>query len=168
MTDILPRRGRVFAAFVALAIPAVAVAQSVPPPPPQTTTTPQAQQPATPPASPEAEANKRIQALQEQLQITPAQMPQWNSFAQTMRQNAVNTDNLFRERAKEAGSMNALDNMKSYARIARAYADNTEALEKSFAALYAVLSDQQKQTVDTLFREQAQKNAQPAPGNKPG
>jgi periplasmic protein CpxP/Spy len=160
MINAIPRCGSaLFAVFLAIA-PGVAHTQAPPPPPPQTST--------SPPSSPEAQANQRIQALQEQLHITPAQMPQWNAFAETMRQNAINTDNLFRQRAKQATTMNALDNMKSYAQIARAYADNTEALEKSFEALYGVLSDQQKQTVDTLFREEAQRNAQPQQGNKQG
>ena len=95
-----------------------------------------------------------------------AQMPQWNAFAQAMRENATNTDTLFRERAKTVGGMTALDNMKSYAQIARSYADNTEALAQAFAPLYGVLSDQQKQTINTLFREEAAKNTS-SPAAKP-
>ena len=81
-------------------------------------------------------------------------MPQWSTFAQAMRDNAISTDTLFRQRASAAQSMSALDNMKSYAQVARAYADNTENLSVAFEALYGVLSDQQKQTIDTLFRQQ--------------
>jgi hypothetical protein len=86
-------------------------------------------------------------------------MPQWNNFAQAMRDNATSTDALFRQRASAAATMSALDNMKSYARVARAYADNTEALATAFEALYGVLTDQQKQTIDTLFRQEAARTA---------
>ncbi len=148
------RRAALGLAAVLIATAPVAAQQFVPPPPPQTA--------ATPP-SPEAAADQRIQALRAQLHITDAQVPQWNAFAQVMRDNATKTDALFRQRASAAATMNALDNMKSYAAIARAYADNTEALATAFATLYGVLSAQQKQTVDTLFRQDAERTtAQPA------
>ncbi len=51
--------------------------------------------------------------------------------------------------------MNAVDNMHSYAQIARAYADNTEHLATAFDSLYASLSEVQKRAADTLFRQQA-------------
>lgn len=107
------------------------------------------------PAQTEAQAaEQRIQTLQSALQITPAQTPQWTAFAQAMRDNASSTDALFRQRAASAASMNAVDNMKSYAAVARAYADNTQKLSDAFQTLYGTLSDPQKQTADTLFRQQ--------------
>ena len=114
---------------------------------------------ATTPAAPQDAVEQRVRSLQAELRITDAQMPQWSGFAQAMRDSAASTDNLFRQRASTAQSMNALDNMKSYAQVARAYADNTEKLSASFEALYGVLSDQQKQTIDTLFRQQATQSA---------
>ncbi len=101
-------------------------------------------------------ADQRIQTLQAALQITPPQMAQWNSFAQAMRDNAAATDALFRNRAASAATMNALDNMKSYAAVARSYADNTQKLSDAFGTLYAALSDEQKQVADRLFRQQAE------------
>jgi periplasmic protein CpxP/Spy len=115
--------------------------------------------PATAPASPQDDVEQRIHSLQTELRITDAQMPQWNGFAQAMRDNATSTDTLFRQRASTAQSMNALDNMKSYAQVARAYADNTEKLLTAFEALYGVFSDQQKQSIDTMFRQQATQSA---------
>jgi periplasmic protein CpxP/Spy len=131
----------VVAASLVLGIP-VAPAQTVPTPPPTTA-----------PASPQDAAEQRVRSLQAELHITDAQMPQWSTFAQAMRDNAISTGTLFRQRASSQ-SMSALDNMKSYAQVARAYADNTENLSVAFEALYGVLSDQQKQTIDTLFRQQ--------------
>jgi protein CpxP len=144
--------GRALIAVVFLFAPFAAVAQTAPAPPPVTSNTTQA------PPSAQAAADARLSALQSQLHITQAQMPQWNTFAQAMRQNATNTDSLFRQRAKTVAGMTALDNMKSYAQIARAYADDTEALAQAFAPLYDALDDQQKQTINTLFREEATKN----------
>ncbi len=93
-------------------------------------------------------------------------MPQWSTFAQALRDNAISTDALFRQRASAAQSMSALDNMKSYAQVARAYADNTENLSAAFEALYGVLSDQQKQTIDTLFRQQPAQSAGTQPSRR--
>jgi protein CpxP len=143
------RRTALAAAAMLIAVPYAATAQSVPPPP----------QTATNPPSPQSAADQRIQALRTQLHITDAQVPQWNAFAQAMRDNATSTDALFRQRATSAATMSALDNMKSYAQVARAYADNTEALATAFEALYGVLTDQQKQTIDTLFRQEASRTA---------
>jgi cytochrome c551/c552 len=145
------RRSGLIVAAALMAVPCVAAAQSAPPPPPQTT--------APNPPSPQSAADQRIQALRTQLHITDAQVPQWDAFAQAMRNNATSTDALFRQRASAAAKMNALDNMKSYAQVARAYADNTEALATAFEALYGVLSDQQKQAIDTLFRQEAARTA---------
>lgn len=123
--------------------------------------------PNTQPPSPQAAADQRISALQTQLRITPAQTPQWNAFAQAMRDNANSTDALFRQRAGAAATMTAVENMKSYAQVARAYADNTEALAQAFEALYGVLTPDQRQTVDTLFRQQpTQASTAPQPTTK--
>lgn len=109
----------------------------------------------------QAATEQRISGMQSQLAITPAQMSQWNAFAQVMRENALTTDTLFRQRAAGAQTMNASANMISYAQISRAYADGTEKLAAAFQAFYGVLSDQQKLAADTLFRQQAAQATQP-------
>ena len=121
-----------------------------------------AQAPAATPAAASAASNatiaavdQRIQALQSQLGITPAQMPLWTAFGQAMRENAASTDQLFQQRASAAATMSAVDNMHSYATVARAYADDTAKLSTAFDSLYASLSPTQKQAADTLFRQQA-------------
>src|ERR1700757_1919591 len=75
--------------------------------------------------------------------------------------DAGSTDALFTQRANAVASMSAVDNMHSYAQIARAYADNIERLATAFDSLYASLTDTQKQAADTLFRQQAAAAAQP-------
>jgi hypothetical protein len=106
---------------------------------------------------------QRIRALQTQFGITEQQMPLWTALAQAMRDDAASTDQLFRQRASSAPAMNALDNMRSYARVARAYADNTDRLAQAFESLYASLSDAQKQVADSLFRQQTTAAARPRP-----
>jgi hypothetical protein len=72
-----------------------------------------------------------------------------------MRDIAAATEALFTRRAATVATMNAMENMRSYAEIARAYADNTARLATAFDSLYASLSETQKQTADALFREEA-------------
>ena len=160
---------------VALALwltPSVGLAQSAAPLPPtgasaaaaSTAPAPPVAGPSSAPAlssATQAAVDQRIRTLQSQLGITEAQMPLWSAFAQAMRENAAATDALFTQRAGAVATMNAPDNMHSYAQIARAYADNTERLATAFDGLYASLSDTQKQAADTLFRQQATAAAQP-------
>ena len=163
-------------ALVAFLAPAIGFAQSaapvapVPPTTASTTPAPAASSPApaaapaagspAPSAATQAAVDQRIRTLQSQLGITEAQMPLWSAFVQAMRENAAATDALFTQRAGAVATMNAPDNMHSYAQIARAYADNTERLATAFDSLYASLSDTQKQAADTLFRQQATAAAQ--------
>src|ERR1700724_1130623 len=145
-------------ALAALLAPSIGFAQSPAPTPP--TAAPASSSPA-PSAATQTAVDQRIRALQSQLGITEAQMLLWNAFAQAMRDNAASTDALFAQRANAVASMSAVDNMHSYAQIARAYADNTERLATAFDSLYASLTDTQKQAADTLFRQQASAAAQP-------
>ena len=154
----------------ALLVPSIGFAQSaapaapIPPPAAPAASAPAAAAPsgsATPSAATQAAVDQRIRLLQSQLGITEAQMPLWSAFAQAMRDNAAATDALFTQRAGSVATMNAPDNMHSYAQIARAYAENTERLATAFDSLYASLSDTQKQAADTLFRQQATAAAQP-------
>ena len=126
-------------------------------------TSPAAVQPASPAPSAETQAavEQRVKALQSELGITNAQMPIWSSFAQAMRDNAASTDALFSQRAGAVATMSAVENMHSYAQIARTYADSTERLATAFDSLYASLSETQRQAADTLFRQQATAAARP-------
>jgi hypothetical protein len=157
-------------ALAVFLVPSVVLAQAAPSfqlPPPSSAApaaaSPAVAQPASPApsAATQAAVDQRIRALQSQLGITEAQMPLWNAFAQAMRENAASTDALFAQRAGAVATMSAIDNMHSYAQIARAYADNTERLATAFDSLYASLTDTQKHAADTLFHEQAAAAAQP-------
>ena len=149
-----------------LLLPSVGLAQSASTAPvPQTAAVapPAAGQSASPApsAATQTAVDRRIRTLQSELGITETQMPLWTAFARAMRDNAASTDALFSQRANAVASMSAVENMHSYAQIARAYADNTERLATAFDSLYASLTDTQKQAADMLFRQQASAAAQP-------
>jgi periplasmic protein CpxP/Spy len=95
---------------------------------------------------------RRIADLHAKLKITDQQAKQWDAFAQTMRDNARKADEAFRERAQKLPTMSAPDAMKSYADLTETHADNMKKLSSSFSDLYDVLSPDQKQIADAMYR----------------
>ena len=109
---------------------------------------------------------KRIEQLHTQMKITEQQSPQWDAFAQVMRDNAQKTAQAFQDRAQKLPSLNADDSMKSYAALAQLHADNMEKLAAAFSSLYGVLSDEQKKVADSLFRHEQGKRHPLPPKHK--
>jgi len=157
-----------FAAFAALlSLPAAAFAQSAQAPAP-------AAQQAAPPAaagspmaghpvagkSAEERVENRINELHAQLRIMPAEQQQWNQFAEAMRENARDMDQVLMQRSQQFQTMNALQNMQSYEQIAAAHAQHVQKLIPAFENLYNAMPDQQKRVADQVFRENAEKHAQ--------
>ncbi len=99
---------------------------------------------------------RRIADLHSKLHIAPEQSQQWDQFAQAMRDNAKEMDELYKQRAERFSSMSAVDNMQSYAQIEQQRAQDVQKLVPPFQALYASLSDQQKKTADQMFRSYAE------------
>jgi hypothetical protein len=100
----------------------------------------------------EARVAQRIAQMHAQLHITAAQKPQWDAFASIMRENASRMDAALDQRQQQFQSMDALDNMKSYASVAEEHSQDMQKLVPAFSDLYASLSPQQKATADRLFR----------------
>lgn len=100
---------------------------------------------------------QRISDMHAQLKITDAQSKPWDAFAQVMRDNAQKAAQAFHNRAEKFSSMNADEVMKSYAQLAQDHADNMQKLSTAWSSLYAVLSDDQKQTADAMYRNQSPK-----------
>jgi periplasmic protein CpxP/Spy len=98
------------------------------------------------------EVEQQVTDLHDELAITDAESSQWDAYAQVMRDNAQRTGQALRDRHQKMESMSADDSMKSYAQIAQLNADNMQKLSSAFSALYAVLSPEQKQTADELFK----------------
>jgi periplasmic protein CpxP/Spy len=98
---------------------------------------------------------RRIADLHSKLHITNDQEQQWNQFAQTMRDNAKDTDTAYQQRAEKISSMSAVENMQSFAQIEQQRSQDMQKLVPAFQTLYASLTDQQKKTADQLFRNYA-------------
>jgi hypothetical protein len=107
----------------------------------------------------EARVEERIAYLHTQLKITPAQETQWKTFADVMRANGQNMGRLYRQRAQAEQTQSALDNMKQYALLAQAHADDMKQLVDAFEPLYDSMSPEQKKLADTTFREHGREHA---------
>src|SRR5271156_2588794 len=159
MTKIQSNRLASAALAALLSLPGAALAQSsqVPTPAPQGAAPPAA---ASSPLAGHPVAGKnaeervehRINELHAQLRITPAERPQWDQFAEVMRENARDLDQAFVQRAEQFQSMNALQNMQSYEQIAEAHAQHLQKLVPAFENLYNTMPDQQKRLADQVFR----------------
>lgn len=99
----------------------------------------------------EDQVETRIKELHRKLKITTAQESQWNSFAQVMRENAQAVDAVLKERAENLHAMNAVEDLRSYEKLADAHADGLRKLVPAFEALYNSMSDDQKKTADAVF-----------------
>ena len=167
MTKTQSNRFALAACAALLSLPAAAFAQSAQ----VAATTPQRAAPPAVAGSPmaghpvagknaEERVENRINELHAQLRITPAEQQQWDQFAQAMRENARDMDQVLMQRSQQFQSMNALQSMQSYERIAAAHAQHVQKLIPAFENLYNAMPDQQKRLADQVFRENAEKHAQ--------
>jgi hypothetical protein len=69
-------------------------------------------------------------------------------------------DQAVMQRAQQFETMNAVQNMQSYEQLAEAHAQHLQKLVPAFETVYDAMSDQQKQTADQVFRENAEQHAQ--------
>ncbi len=126
--------------------------------------------PASQPAPAEAAVEARIRQLHAQLKITPTEADQWNAVAQVMRDNEQKISDLIQQRNKSAGTMSAIDDLRSYEAITDAHADGLKNLIPAFQSLYDSMSDSQKKIADTVFsqrRNGATARAKPIASAKP-
>jgi|GEM_PF-444229 len=103
------------------------------------------------PRSHEDRAEKRIKELHHKLKITAAQESEWNTFAEVMRSNAQEGDALVKERFENLHTMNAVEDLRSYEKVADAHAEGLKKLVPAFEALYNSMSDDQKKNADIEF-----------------
>ncbi|MHB8111305.1 MAG: Spy/CpxP family protein refolding chaperone [Syntrophorhabdaceae bacterium] len=92
----------------------------------------------------------RINELHTALNITAAQEELWNNVAQVMRDNAKTMDTIIASR-KNAKSMNAVEDFKSYGEIQDAQAAGIKKFTPVFETLYNSMSDDQKKNADVVF-----------------
>lgn len=93
----------------------------------------------------------QITDLHAKLQITPAQEDQWSKVASAMRENAAQMDILVFNRKAKLGTMNAVDDLKSYKDISDAHTACLAKFIAAFEPLYTSMSDTQKANADAIF-----------------
>jgi LTXXQ motif family protein len=93
----------------------------------------------------------RIKQLHDQLQITPAQEPQWNAVAQAMRDDAKAMQSVIATRRQNRGKMTAVDDLRSYEEVAETHVAGLKKLIPAFQALYDTMSPDQKKNADAEF-----------------
>ena len=101
--------------------------------------------------------DEHIKRLHEQLGITATEEPLWRQFAQVMRDNATQMEQALVTRGVDVDSMNATENMQSYAQLAQVHATNMQKLASTFQSLYSSFSDSQKKNADNAFRNEHHK-----------
>jgi hypothetical protein len=113
---------------------------------------------ATPSVAASAGASKavrvetRIKELHSKLKIAPEQEESWNKVAQAMRDNETTMEALVKARSEKAGTMSAVDDLKSYGGIVEAHSNGIKNFITAFEPLYTGMSDAQKKSADILFR----------------
>ena len=114
----------------------------------------QAQAPAgqKPAAAQEADnpVGAQLAEIKKRLNITAAQQPQFEKFADIVKQNAHTMEALM-QKAQQGSQQNAVEGLRIAASFAQTEADNLKRLVPVLETLYASLSEQQKRTADQLF-----------------
>jgi hypothetical protein len=101
----------------------------------------------------------RIRDLHKKLHITEAQKPQWDALALVMRDNAQTMVDLQKQRAADSQSMSAVEVIKSYESVIEAHESGMKKFVPPFEALYNTMSDAQKKSADSLFRNREKVSA---------
>ena len=124
---------------------------------------PKAPPKAQPQQAPQEQGIERqISELKKRLNITPQQQPQFDAFAQAMRQNAQTMEPLMQEQQQSA-NRTAPEDLKAAAKFAEAEADALKRLLSPLQALYDTLSDQQKKVADQVLVASAGGDQPPPP-----
>jgi hypothetical protein len=98
-----------------------------------------------------AGVEKRITHLHAKLGITAAQEPQWNAFAQVMRDNNTAFAQQAKARHEKVSTMSAVDDMQSFQQMAQLHADGLAKLNTAFRAVYDSMSPDQQKQADAVF-----------------
>jgi protein CpxP len=93
---------------------------------------------------------RQISDLKKRLNITPQQQPQFDAFAQAMRQNAQTMEPLLQEQQQSA-PRTVVEDLKGAAKFAEAEAESLKRLLGPAQALYDTMSDQQKKIADQVL-----------------
>jgi LTXXQ motif family protein len=98
----------------------------------------------------------RIAFLKAELRITEAQMPQWNAFSDTLRENArrmreMSSTMMQDGMGQDSTSVSAPDRLDRMEKMMTSMLEAIKATRAALAPLYAVLTDEQKKVADQLI-----------------
>jgi hypothetical protein len=91
----------------------------------------------------------RIASMRTKLKIRDEQMPQWNAFADAMRDNARRVIEMHRK-MDPAASVSAPDRLDQMEKMTAGMRDAVHSTKAAFVPLYSVLSAEQKKAADTI------------------
>ena len=98
----------------------------------------------------------RIAFLKAELKITEAQMPQWNAFADVLRENArrmsvlpTTMSGIF---GQDNASVSAPDRLNRMEQMISIMLEAVKGTKAALAPLYAVFTEEQKKVADQLIR----------------
>jgi hypothetical protein len=109
---------------------------------------------------PQAQVEQRITSLHSRLHITAAEEPDWQAFTAVMKQNAAEQAAAMNAREQKFASMNAVQDLQSFADVTQQQAQAISKLVGPFQTLYAAFSPEQKQTADEIFHNYTARAAQ--------
>lgn len=97
-----------------------------------------------------------IAFLKTELSITDAQQPQWEAFADALRDRAARMRELreelpAREEEKEEQPMSVVERLERWEKFAEASLEAVRSLNAAFKPLYEVMTEEQKQQADRLL-----------------
>ena len=91
----------------------------------------------------------RMASVRTKLKLTDEQMPQWNAFADAMRNNARRMIEMHAKMAP-AASLSAPDHLDRMEKMTAGMMAAAQSTKAAFMPLYSVLSAEQKKVADTL------------------
>jgi hypothetical protein len=98
-----------------------------------------------------ANVEDRIASLKTDLEITDAQAPQWNRFADALRRTAKSMREAHREMMQAGAGATLPARLERQEKMLSAHLDSVRALKDALDPLYASFSDEQKKTADGMM-----------------
>jgi uncharacterized small protein (DUF1192 family) len=93
----------------------------------------------------------RLAYIKADLEITEAEMPAWNAYADAVRARHAKMEQVRGDMMKAKDSGNALQRMDARIKFLETLVDSLKASKPAVEALYAALTDEQKKKADDLF-----------------
>jgi hypothetical protein len=93
--------------------------------------------------------DSRLASMRTKFKITDEQMPQWNAFADAMRDNARRMTEMH-EKMAPAASMSAPEHLDRMEKMTAGMMGMAQSTKAAFMPLYSVMSPEQKKEADNL------------------